>query len=70
VPIRSAIFLGLGGSGYFPILHAAVSDRLTLDNFSLRHLAIQTSAFLAGTALYVVRIPESRWPSTFDIWVS
>ncbi|KAK0643908.1 hypothetical protein B0T16DRAFT_392359 [Cercophora newfieldiana] len=64
------IFVGLGASGYFPILHAALSDRLTLDNFSLPHLTVTTLAFSLGTGLYVGRIPESWRPGKFDIWVS
>ncbi|KAK0620449.1 hemolysin-III channel protein-like protein Izh2 [Immersiella caudata] len=67
-PLRAAIFVGLGACGYLPILHAAVSDRLSLEHYSLPHLAVTTLAFCLGTALYVVRVPESWWPGTFDIW--
>ncbi|KAI4861527.1 hemolysin-III channel protein-like protein Izh2 [Hypoxylon rubiginosum] len=65
---RAAVFIALGGSGFAPILHAAVSPRLTLDGFSLEHVAAQSAVYLLGTAFYINRIPEKYWRETFDVW--
>ncbi|KAI2602749.1 hemolysin-III channel protein-like protein Izh2 [Hypoxylon sp. NC1633] len=65
--LRAAIFIALGASGFAPILHAAVSPTLTLDGFSLQHVAAQSVFYLLGTAFYINRIPEKYWRGTFDV---
>ncbi|KAI1200179.1 hemolysin-III channel protein-like protein Izh2 [Nemania serpens] len=65
---RAAVFIALGASGFAPIIHAAISPRLTLDGFSLGHVVAQSAVYLTGTAFYIFRIPEKHWRGTFDVW--
>jgi predicted membrane channel-forming protein YqfA (hemolysin III family) len=59
----------LGSSGVAPIIHAIVSDDMSLDKYPSFYLITSTTLYLVGAGFYVLRIPEKYWKGTFDIWV-
>ncbi|KAJ8127452.1 hypothetical protein O1611_g6186 [Lasiodiplodia mahajangana] len=65
---RTAVFIALGAIGFVPIFHAALSPKLTLEGFSLEHVAAQSILYLLGAAFYVNRVPEKYCRGTFDVW--
>ena len=67
---RSFVFVMLGASGFAPIIHALVSDHISVANFPLFHILTSSILYLIGTAFYLTRTPEKYWPDMFDVWVS
>ena len=58
-------------TGYTPLIHAyLVSGIEGLECFPWRAAVKMLSADLVGVLFYITRFPESRFPETFDIWVS
>ncbi|MCJ1288725.1 hypothetical protein MMC34_000254 [Xylographa carneopallida] len=68
---RALVFIALGCSGFAPIVHMYVRDGLDgLSNFPMSYICGSSALYLIGTAIYVTRSPEKRWPGLFDYWVS
>ncbi|MCJ1431235.1 hypothetical protein MMC27_000586 [Xylographa pallens] len=68
---RALVFIALGCSGFAPIVHMFVRDGLQgLSNFPMSYICASSMLYLTGTAIYVTRSPEKRWPGLFDYWVS
>ncbi|MCJ1405416.1 hypothetical protein MMC11_008644 [Xylographa trunciseda] len=68
---RALVFITLGCSGFAPIVHMFVKDGLNgLSNFPIGYICGSSALYLIGTAVYVTRSPEKRWPGLFDYWVS
>lgn len=71
-PYRAGMFVALGLSAVFPILHglkmygfAEMQDRI-----GLFWLVLQGFLYILGAGLYAARWPERSWPGYFDIWGS
>jgi adiponectin receptor len=71
-PVRAGMFILLGLSAIFPILHACqkYSFEQLADQMGLRCLISQGLFYITGASLYALRIPERFSPGTFDIWGS
>ena len=64
------MFTALAVSGIIPIAQVALMEGSPgLARFPLGNIAITCSSYAIGTSFYVARLPEKRWPGTFDIWV-
>ncbi|MCJ1377039.1 hypothetical protein MMC17_000129 [Xylographa soralifera] len=66
---RALVFIALGCSGFAPIVHMFVKDGPNgLSNFPISYICGSCVLYLTGTAIYVTRSPEKRWPGLFDYW--
>lgn len=51
-------------------MHVAFAEGLHgLERFPLLNITITCGSYVIGTALYITRWPEKRWPGTFDLYV-
>ncbi|CAB5396051.1 unnamed protein product [Rhizophagus irregularis] len=69
---RTGLFIALGGSTFFPVLHAIIlyGVHLSFDVIALKSLLITGVLYVVGALIYGARIPERLFPGTFDIWGS
>ncbi|PHH74040.1 hypothetical protein CDD80_3402 [Ophiocordyceps camponoti-rufipedis] len=71
-PYRTAIFVALGLSSVFPVVHGIALNgyRELQESMSIDWTIAQGVLYIAGALLYAVRWPERSLPGTFDIWGS
>ncbi|SPO04035.1 related to PHO36 (regulatory role in lipid and phosphate metabolism) [Cephalotrichum gorgonifer] len=71
-PYRAGMFVGLGTSGVFPILHGIqiYGFKGMDERMSLRLVALHGLVYIIGAVLYAARWPERTMPGKFDIWGS
>ncbi|KAJ5888064.1 hypothetical protein N7495_008105 [Penicillium taxi] len=68
-PFRAAMFVGMGLSAVFPVLHGLQmfgSDRMR-EQIGLEWLLLQGFLYILGAGLYAARVPERILPGRFDI---
>lgn len=67
-PIRTAVFIALGLSGVFPMLHAIsiYENHLVFEVLGMRQVALGGALYIFGALLYANHIPERFAPGTFD----
>ncbi|KAK7214113.1 hypothetical protein V2G26_021291 [Clonostachys chloroleuca] len=71
-PYRAIIFIGLGLSGFIPIVHGVTiyGYRSLEDRISVTWIIIHGAMYILGAVLYAARWPERSFPGAFDIWGS
>lgn len=58
-------------TGYTPLMHAyLIGGAEALKYFPWLAAVKMLASDLVGVLFYITRFPESRFPGTFDIWVS
>lgn len=68
-PFRAAMFVGMGLSAAFPVLHGLSLfgfDRMR-QQIGLSWLLLQGFLYILGAAIYAARIPERLRPGKFDL---
>ncbi|KAJ7557664.1 hypothetical protein O6H91_04G005100 [Diphasiastrum complanatum] len=66
--LRALLFVGMGGSGVIPAVHALISNWHEPICFTLLAYEIGMALFyISGVLIYVTRIPERWRPGLFDI---
>ncbi|KAG0155093.1 Hly-III-like protein [Penicillium digitatum] len=68
-PFRATMFVGMGLSAVFPILHGAFLfglDRMQ-QQIGLNWLVFQGFLYILGAGIYAARVPERLMPGKFDI---
>ncbi|KAJ4994033.1 ADIPOR-like receptor SPBC12C2.09c [Stagonosporopsis vannaccii] len=71
-PVRALMFVLMGLSAVFPVLHGIKLygvDHLR-ESIGLDWVVLQGVLYIAGAGLYAARIPEKLAPGHFDIWGS
>lgn len=71
-PFRAAMFVGMGLSAIFPVLHGLSIfgiDRMR-QQIGLSWLLLQGFLYILGAGIYAARVPERLYPGKFDIWGS
>ena len=68
-PFRAGMFVGLGVSGVFPILHGIYLDGYSLLNarVGLNWMLTQGALYILGAGIYAARVPERWAPRRFDL---
>ena len=52
-------------------MHVAIAEGPGgLERFPLLNIIVTCGSYVIGTAFYIARWPEKRWPGKFDVWVS
>ncbi|KAJ3453757.1 hypothetical protein MRS44_013902 [Fusarium solani] len=71
-PYRAMMFIGLGLSGFIPVIHGiTIYGYKGLENrMSVTRIIIHGAMYIFGAALYAARWPERSFPGAFDIWGS
>ncbi|KAF2803787.1 HlyIII-domain-containing protein [Mytilinidion resinicola] len=71
-PFRAAMFIALGLSAVFPVLHGVKIYGVTMmrDMIGLDYVVAQGFFYILGAVIYACRVPERLSPGTFDIWGS
>ena len=69
---RFVLFVLFGLYGVIPFSHIYLRDgyKLASDAYALWGIIIMALLYIAGGALYALRIPERFWPGSFDIWAN
>ncbi|KAF1980369.1 hypothetical protein BU23DRAFT_443832, partial [Bimuria novae-zelandiae CBS 107.79] len=68
---RSLVIADLMATEYTPLIHAYIlRGAEALEYFPWRAAAKMVSVDIIGVLFYITRFPESRFPDTFDIWIS
>lgn len=69
-PFRAAMFVAMGLSAIFPVIHGLQTFGVDYLNKSiaLPWLVTHGVLYIVGAAIYAVRIPERWAPGRFDIW--
>ncbi|KAJ5736270.1 uncharacterized protein N7483_001395 [Penicillium malachiteum] len=68
-PFRAAMFVGMGLSAVFPVVHGLVLfgfERMR-QQIGLSWLLLQGFLYILGAAIYAARIPERLRPGQFDL---
>lgn len=71
-PFRAAMFVGMGLSAIFPVLHGLKLfgiDRMRRE-MGVSWLLLQGFLYILGAGIYAARVPERLYPGKFDIWGS
>lgn len=71
-PFRAAMFVGMGLSAVFPVLHGLQlygRDQM-LRQIGLGWLLLQGLLYILGAGIYAARVPERLRPGKFDLWGS
>lgn len=68
-PFRAAMFVGMGLSAVFPVIHGLQLYGLELmaRQIGLWWLLLQGMLYILGAGIYAARVPERVWPGRFDI---
>ncbi|TGZ81436.1 putative hemolysin-III channel protein Izh2 [Ascodesmis nigricans] len=69
-PIRASLFIGMGISGVFPVLHALTlypSIQDVDERMGLRWMLLQGFFYVFGAVIYAARVPERFYPGRFDL---
>ncbi|KAF1842221.1 HlyIII-domain-containing protein [Cucurbitaria berberidis CBS 394.84] len=71
-PFRALMFVLMGLSAVFPVLHGIrlYGVEQLRKSIGLDWVVLQGVLYIAGAALYAARVPEKWSPGTFDIWGS
>ncbi|KAF2500243.1 HlyIII-domain-containing protein [Lophium mytilinum] len=71
-PFRAAMFIALGLSAVFPVLHGLDLNGIPAmrDLIGLDYVVAQGAFYIIGALIYACRVPERLSPGTFDIWGS
>jgi len=71
-PFRAGMFVALGLSAIFPVLHglSLYGFRQMGYQIGLGWLVLQGVLYIGGAGLYAARIPERWRPGRFDVWGS
>ncbi|KAF9696931.1 hypothetical protein EKO04_004562 [Ascochyta lentis] len=71
-PVRALMFVLMGLSAVFPVLHGIKLYGVThlQRSIGLNWVVLQGILYIAGAGLYAARIPEKWAPGRFDIWGS
>jgi len=71
-PIRAGMFVGIGLSAVFPVLHGLYLYGVAqMDKqIGLRWLVAQGTLYILGAGIYAMRVPEKLRPGGFDVWGS
>lgn len=69
---RAAIFVGLGLSAVFPVVHAMLIYHHTVlqKHMGLYWLLLSGGLYIFGAYLYAIRFPEKKFPGKVDIFGS
>ncbi|KAE8146538.1 hemolysin-III related-domain-containing protein [Aspergillus avenaceus] len=71
-PFRAAMFVGMGLSAVFPVLHGLRMygiEQMTRQ-IGLGWLLLQGFLYILGAGIYAARVPERLRPGKFDLWGS
>ncbi|KAF9889958.1 hypothetical protein FE257_006832 [Aspergillus nanangensis] len=71
-PFRAAMFVGMGLSAVFPVLHGLQlfgREQMT-SQIGLGWLLLQGFLYVLGAGIYAARVPERLHPGRFDLWGS
>jgi adiponectin receptor len=69
-PFRAAMFVGMGLSAVFPVLHGVALfgvDRMR-QQIGLGWLLLQGFLYILGASIYAARVPERLQPGQFDLF--
>ncbi|KAI2411364.1 hypothetical protein LOY90_002187, partial [Ophidiomyces ophidiicola] len=67
-PFRAAMFVSMGLSAVFPVIHSIVIFGLSeVRRQGLSWLLLQGSLYILGAVIYAARVPERLRPGKFDI---
>lgn len=68
-PFRAAMFVGMGLSAAFPVLHgiSLFGYDLMRQQIGLNWLLLQGFLYILGAGIYAARVPERLMPGKFDI---
>ncbi|GES58407.1 hemolysin-III channel protein Izh2 [Aspergillus terreus] len=68
-PFRAAMFVGMGLSAVFPVLHGLrlYGLELMMRQIGLGWLLLQGLLYILGAAIYAARVPERLRPGRFDL---
>ncbi|MCJ1425473.1 hypothetical protein MMC29_003372 [Sticta canariensis] len=71
-PFRAAMFVAMGLSAVFPVLHGLLLYGMQDMNkqIGLSWVVLQGFLYVLGAAIYAARVPERLHPGTFDVWGS
>ncbi|KIW08217.1 uncharacterized protein PV09_01145 [Verruconis gallopava] len=71
-PIRALMFVGMGLSAIFPVLHGLqiYGYSIMKDAIGFDWLLTQGILYILGASIYAARVPERFAPGRFDIWGS
>ncbi|OJK05231.1 hemolysin III family protein [Aspergillus aculeatinus CBS 121060] len=71
-PFRAAMFVGMGLSAVFPVIHGLRLYGLgqMTRQIGLGWLVLQGLLYILGAAIYAARVPERLRPGQFDLWGS
>ncbi|RKF80992.1 ADIPOR-like receptor SPBC12C2.09c [Golovinomyces cichoracearum] len=71
-PYRATMFIGLGLSAVFPVLHGIKIFGLEImrSRIGLTGLLLEGFFYISGASIYAARWPERIRPGYFDIWGS
>ena len=71
-PVRALMFVLMGLSAVFPVLHGIklYGVEHLRNSVGLDWVVLQGVLYIAGAGLYAARIPEKWAPGRFDIWGS
>ncbi|GAU89113.1 hypothetical protein RvY_01704 [Ramazzottius varieornatus] len=69
-PMRAALFLALGSSGFVPAIHSIVGQGWvrSMQEASIHWLFAMGALYIVGSLIYACRLPERLFPGRFDIW--
>uniref|UniRef100_A0A913HV53 Adiponectin receptor protein n=1 Tax=Strongyloides stercoralis TaxID=6248 RepID=A0A913HV53_STRER len=69
-PIRAGVFVAMGLSSVFPVIHLLITDGFwkLIDASSFQWLILMGFFYLLGATLYSTRTPERFFPGKCDIW--
>ncbi|EQL37343.1 hypothetical protein BDFG_01308 [Blastomyces dermatitidis ATCC 26199] len=68
-PFRAGMFISMGLSAVFPVLHGVsiFGVELMLKQIGLFWLVLQGALYIIGAIIYAARVPELWYPGGFDI---
>ncbi|PVH98703.1 HlyIII-domain-containing protein [Periconia macrospinosa] len=71
-PLRAGMFVGMGLSAVFPVLHACrlYGVQELRGSAGLDWVVLQGGLYILGAGVYAARFPERVRPGGFDIWGS
>lgn len=71
-PFRALMFVLMGLSAVFPVLHASriYGFSQLRDTIGLDWVLLQGFLYILGAGIYAARLPERLAPGKFDIWGS
>jgi adiponectin receptor len=70
--LRAALFVAMGLSAVFPVLHglALYGYAHLRRTLGLHWLVAQGALYITGASIYAARVPERLWPGRFDLFAN